>query len=361
MGNEGKSAQRRLLSNVVRAHKDANSPKVRAISDGEKGFVSVLNEIMSLASQLLDKGHKRDALRKLKGGREASKAYDQCFQARTVQEIESIKSKMSPVARATLEKNADANLFPCVKGGFFGFECGPYIESFNKQLSEHGIRDLHAPLQAREFMEMVCKTFAERKAEALACKKKLPPRIQAVIDIAKVAARDLPTSSINFRDDAKMQGTVKDIKNPNILYAFDLLQLSNCSLAACSCGVVQSTGLPCVHCCAAARAGSNRIEDYVAPLYRTDAWKEQYANVVCTLPSQADIEKHEHLFNPRLKLPPLLKKPKGRPRNNLRTRTYMDDLKEGKGSKKRPVTCRACFKRGHTKRKCPFLKEANSF
>ena len=116
-----------------------------------------------------------------------------------------------------------------------------------------------------------------------------------------------------------------------------------------------------MHVCAAARAGSNRIEDYVAPFYRTDAWKAQYANAVCALPSQADILKHERLFNPRLIVPPLLKKPKGRPRKNVRTRTYLDDLKEGKGSKKRPVTCRACFQRGHTKRKCPNLKDANSF
>ena len=149
---------------LVRAHKDVDTPEVRVISDGEKGFVAVCNEEMSSVSHLLDKRHKREAIRKLKGGREASKAYEQCFKARTVQEIESIKSKMSPIGRATLEKHADATLFPCVKGGFHGFECGPYIESFNHQLSENGIRDVDAPLQAREYMEMVTRTFAEKKS-----------------------------------------------------------------------------------------------------------------------------------------------------------------------------------------------------
>ena len=73
-----------------------------------------------------------------------------------------------------------------------------------------------------------------------------------------------------------------------------------------------------IQCCSVSTC--DFAKDIECSMY--DAWKAQYANVVCPLPLQADIQKHEHLFNPRLKLSPLLKKPKG-PRKNARTRTYV--------------------------------------
>ena len=155
----------------------------------------------------------------------------------------------------------------------------------------------------------------------------------------------------------KNNGTVKCTKNPNILFAFDLDEVSKSSLEACSCGIVQTTGLPCVHCCAAARVAGRFIEDYVSKFRRTDSWKKRYASLTFKLPSQDDVEKHKHLFNHFLRLPPILKKPKERPRKNARKRTFVDDLKRGK-SPKREITCSVCFRWQHTKRKCPLLVSA---
>ena len=208
-------------------------------------------------------------------------------------------------------------------------------------------------------MEMAKRKFDEDKAAALAWNKKLTPRAHLIVDVAKVASRDIPSSNVAFSDDSRKKGTVKCIKSPHILYSFNLDEVSKGSLEACSCGIVQSTGLPCLHCCAAARVGGTLLEDYVSKYRRTDTWKKQYASLEFKLPSQADVEKHRHLFNLSLRLPPVLKKAKGRPRKNARKRTFVDDLKRGK-SKKRRMTCRACFADGHTKRKCLLLASSGS-
>jgi hypothetical protein len=171
MGNESKDAQTKLVRGALRAHTGINSASVRIITDGEKGFPGVIEKEVPLATQMLDKRHKKEALRKLPGGKEAATAYEKCFEAKTPAEINAIKMSMTPGARDILEKVPDENLFPCVRGGFYGIEKGAHVESFNNQLGLNGIRSVAAPLQARDFMEMAKRKFEEDKAAALAWKK----------------------------------------------------------------------------------------------------------------------------------------------------------------------------------------------
>ena len=101
MGNESKESQTKLLRGIVRAHEGINRTNVRIITDGEKGFPGVIQNEVPLATQILDKRHKKEALRKLPGGKEAATAYEKCFEAKTPAEVDIIKNAMNPEARKT--------------------------------------------------------------------------------------------------------------------------------------------------------------------------------------------------------------------------------------------------------------------
>lgn len=104
--------------------------------------------------------------------------------------------------------------------------------------------------------------------------------------------------------------------------------------AACSskCGV--PAGVPCRHCWAAMKALSLRMVDYLASHNTTAGWRKQYAEVKSApevLPSTADYERFKHLVDQSLALPPMSKRPQGRPKNGGRFPSFADQAKTSNG------------------------------
>ena len=63
-----------------------------------------------------------------------------------------------------------------------------------------------------------------------------------------------------------------------------------------------------------------RMVDYLASYNTTVGWRKQYAEVKSApevLPSTADYERFKHLVDQSLALPPMSKRPQGRPRKGV--------------------------------------------
>ena len=87
----------------------------------------------------------------------------------------------------------------------------------------------------------------------------------------------------------------------------------------------------------------------INPELTTQHWKDQYAGLDFPLPSAADVEKHSGLININICLPPAFKRPKGRPKSQMREKGYM----EKRPAMKLKLTCSICYFPGHSKKSCP--------
>ena len=74
--------------------------------------------------------------------------------------------------------------------------------------------------------------------------------------------------------------------------------------------------------------------DYLASHNTTAGWRKQYAEVKSApevLPSTADYERFKHLVDQSLALPPMSKRPKGRPKKGERFPSFLDQAKMSNG------------------------------
>ena len=76
----------------------------------------------------------------------------------------------------------------------------------------------------------------------------------------------------------------------------------------------------------------------------TEGWRAQYEGVEFMLPSEADYNDQEHLWNSKLCLVPPYKRNRGRP-SMKRKKGFLE-----KKTKAKTVTCQRCWGKGHTKR-----------
>ena len=80
---------------------------------------------------------------------------------------------------------------------------------------------------------------------------------------------------------------------------------------------------------------SLRMVDYLASHNTTAGWRKQYAEVKSApevLPSTADYERFKHLVDQSLALPPMSKRPQGRPRKGGDFRALRIKLKRAMAS-----------------------------
>ena len=74
--------------------------------------------------------------------------------------------------------------------------------------------------------------------------------------------------------------------------------------------------------------------------------------------SHPDIQRFAHLANDNIRLHPMKKRSRGRPKKGARFQSALE--KAQKNKEKRVVTCQYCFKKGHTSRSCKHAKEAKA-
>ena len=179
----------------------------------------------------------------------------------------------------------------------------------------------------------------------------MPPRVAAAQASSRLAALRIDQSKITFLDSAKKVALVPGVTDSSRFFKVDLREIKNGGKDACDglCMVLKPD--PCPHARAAAMAAGMDIHGLMNPLLTTAAWKDQYADLDFPLPSQAEIDRYAHLINRNIRLPPALKRKKGRPKENKRKKGPLSP----KGAKtKRTMTCQVCFTRdGYTKKTCP--------
>ena len=90
------------------------------------------------------------------------------------------------------------------------------------------------------------------------------------------------------------------------------------------------------------------MNEHLASHNTTAGWRKQYAEVKSApevLPSTADYERFKHLVDQSLALPPMSKRPQGRPKKGGRFPSFADQAKtsNGKPPKKKFKAPRAIF------------------
>ncbi len=154
-----------------------------------------------------------------------------------------------------------------------------------------------------------------------------------------------------FQNATNTKALVTTADNPPRTCTVDLEEVRNAGIAACSIGCSVLTGLPCAHAVSVANKAGRGIEDFMNLKDTTAGWKLQYPeDLEFAIPSDADIELHAGLADALLRLPPVLRRPKGRPKGKKRAKGHREAFL---CKKKRIFTCQMCFKKGHTSPYCP--------
>ena len=161
-------------------------------------------------------------------------------------------------------------------------------------------------------------------------------------------------NKVTFIDDTTGQGgenmktlaRVQSWKDPTVSYETDLFLLT------CDCGRPGVSGLPCAHLLAHAEAAGVPIHEVVHKKDRTAGWKNQYPDhLAFIVPSQALVKQKSAVRDLAgdgfvLKLPPVVRRGKGRPSKQKRKPSCL----EGQ-PKKQVMTCSVCKREGHRKSK----------
>ena len=131
-----------------------------------------------------------------------------------------------------------------------------------------------------------------------------------------------------------------EVEHPSGKHVVDLFKRT------CGCGMFQLTGYPCPHAYAAILHIRKKIEDYVDPFYKKDAYLKIYDHMIHCVRGQCDFIKTG--YQPLL--PPNLKSKRGRPKK-LRRKSQAEDLPT---STRRGLThvCKNCLQAGHNKSTC---------
>ena len=125
-----------------------------------------------------------------------------------------------------------------------------------------------------------------------------------------------------------------------------------------------NNGFPCLHGTAVLKEkhGANRLHNFIANRHTSDAWKQQYENVLFDIPPQEDIDnvyisaKVMVAKEENLRIPKALPPPNGRPGENAGKRKK-GFLERGPASEKRCIMkCGLCHQEGHHRGNCPLAQ-----
>ncbi|KAH9797267.1 SWIM-type domain-containing protein [Citrus sinensis] len=114
---------------------------------------------------------------------------------------------------------------------------------------------------------------------------------------------------------------------------------------SCDCGFWDVSGYPCIHAMPCIIYSQKSQEDFVSQCFKKEAYLKSYSGMIQPIPDKASWpEVHGDEI-----LPPLLKRPPGRPKLNRRREP--DEVPPEK--KRYKMCCKCCGQFGHNKRGCP--------
>ena len=109
----------------------------------------------------------------------------------------------------------------------------------------------------------------------------------------------------------------------------------------CSCYQWQVNGFPCEHAVVAIQRSAYNLNDCVEKYFHVENYREAYAAAIFPIPS---VEKPDFCSNDFIILPPIVKRPAGRPRKSRIP---------SQGEKVSQIRCGRCGKMGrHNRKSC---------
>ena len=179
------------------------------------------------------------------------------------------------------------------------------------------------------------------KEKADACNSGLPPRIAAEVGLVREKADKIPIDKITFDLDG-MKASVLLVTKPSKRATVNLGSVGDCGKEACSLSCSVLTGNPCPHMIAAADAKGEDLSVFMHRFGAAIGYKEQYEKPAFEAPTDDEYDAHMNLRDESLALYPRIKRNRGRP-VKMRKRGSVERSQSN-------VTCRCCFRKGHTKR-----------
>jgi hypothetical protein len=258
------------------------------------------------------------------------------LEATTEERLGVIIADMSESAMSYILKVLRKEQFMVAAGKMYGHKTSSMVEGMNN--GNVPARGMHLYASLLKILQDSQRRYNKNQGEAQACLLQMSKWMDKKMHDEEVSSRLYTHIHITSVSD-NLQARVQSVRDPSISYNTDLKALT------CDCGKVAITGRPCPHLvCHASKFG--------LPLYKfmdvkdtTAGWKKQYpAGLSFEVPSEAQVVAHDK-FPTAIKLPPVLRRGKGRPKLEKRKKGHYE-----RGGKKREVTCGECGRKGHTRK-----------
>lgn len=121
-------------------------------------------------------------------------------------------------------------------------------------------------------------------------------------------------------------------------------------IQSCSCRKWDLTGIPCSHAVAVFFTTEEKPEEYVHSCYHKETQLQIYSHFIQPIRGS---KQWSHVENMEPILPPMLRRPPGRPHKSRRKEMDETPTQQSKISKKGVhMTCRKCGQSGHNARTC---------
>ncbi|XP_078167316.1 uncharacterized protein LOC144562060 [Carex rostrata] len=200
-------------------------------------------------------------------------------------------------------------------------------EVFNSWISEERHKPIIDLIDAIRQRIMV--RFNERRRIVRNWKGSIVPK---VLDYIKLISRGLNTYSVH-----RSSEVLAEVTKNGLRWEVNLEE------RRCSCRAWQVKGVPCVHAASLIASIRNaRWEDYVDSYFTVTRLKTTYSNGIAPMPSKDKWMKYELGYK---MLPPILKRPVGRPRKSSRIKAWDEPTK-------RSHKCTRCGLYGHYRNTC---------
>ncbi|KAM5587616.1 hypothetical protein ABKV19_006184 [Rosa sericea] len=210
-------------------------------------------------------------------------------------------------------------------GGRYGIMANGIAESFNSWISLERLMPVYCMLDQTRIKQM--EQIGKRRDEAQRWTTELTPKMEERLKVQMEKSRRF---SVHYSSPG-----VYEVRS-------EFSYVVNISEHSCSCVKWQINCFPCPHGLAAIQAASENVYDYIDKYFRVDMFKKSYSSPIRPI-TNVDMSSSESGTD--FMLPPLAKRPPGRPR--------VKRFKSIGETEKKLIRCGRCGKMGtHNKKSC---------
>lgn len=327
-----------------------DQPRHIDCNDGDHGCAESFYKHFREAKRFHDYKPRCEALAKVAPHGRAVTAYKRAFASTSIAELTRLKQAMPPDVAEALAQVHDVEQYPVVAKFLRGNRGLSSGISRGDPLSD--VRRAHLPGSLLKLVENIARRFETRKREASSHNGTLPPRVEHEVQKAANDGARFTESMVLLSGDEK-SATVRSIRVPGRTYRIIFDKIADADGQSCDGNCSIQSGLPCEHQFAAVRVANRDMHQLMHVKDSAEHWKAMYSSVDVDMPSSAEIDAYENLKDESLRLPPLLKPKRGRPRVSSRTECILERITK----KRRLQHSSICSSNEHDSDHCNNIKE----